>query len=258
MLFLLLLLFQAQSFTGTYEIPGARVPITLTLRQASGGRITGTLVGRTRFDVRASVKGSGQFEGFASNASGRMYIAGQLDGATGNLGLVMAEVGPDGQARPETAQQAMAVRTNGRSGGRAAGKNPSPPTTEPPGRGGVRAASGADRQLAQLLTSSAWCSFNYSGAGAGSSSGTTSTERVVFRANGTGVRSTGSESYYANPNGSAYGNNTGGGAFQWRVAGGVLSVADQSGESRVPLAVSRNSNGYPIITANGKESSMCN
>ncbi len=255
---LFLLLFQAQSFTGTYEIPGARVPITLTLRQAPGGRITGTLVGRSRFDVRASVKGGGQFEGFASNEGGRMYIAGQLDGATGNLGLVMAEVGPDGQARPETAQQAMAVRTNGRPGGRAAGKNAAPPAPGSTARGGVSGASGPDRQLAQLLTSSAWCSFSYSGAGAGSSSGTTSTERVVFRADGSGTRTSGRESYYANPDGSAYGSNLGGGAFRWRVAGGALAVSDETGESRLPLAVSRNANGYPIITANGKEYSMCN
>ena len=40
---------------------------------------------------------------------------------------------------------------------------------------------------------------------------------------------------------------------------GALLFAGESGQwEQIPLQISRNSNGYPIVTAGGKEYAMCN
>lgn len=127
----------------------------------------------------------------------------------------------------------------------------------PGAAGGVAGNSAQDRQLAQLLMRSAWCSFSY--VSGGGSSGRSSSERVVFRQDGSGARSSGGESYYSGPSGSVAGQSSGGEPFRWRVQNGALVVTGQTGEqSMIQLQVTQNSNGYPIINANGTEYSMCN
>lgn len=123
--------------------------------------------------------------------------------------------------------------------------------------GGGAGGSAQDRQLAQLLQRSAWCSFSYTSGGG--SSGRSSTERIVFRPDGSGARSTGGASYYSGSAGSVAGQSGGGEPFRWRTQNGTLVVTGQNGEqSQIQLQVTQNSNGYPIITANGTEYSMCN
>lgn len=244
----------AQTFAGSYAVQGGTVPVTLTLRQDAGGRITGSLQGQTAFQVQAQLQNTGMFVGYAANPQGRLYIAGQLDGS-GNLGLVMAEVDASGQPQMNTARQLMAMRTGGQAvgptGGPAVGRSGG--GGQPDAAGAVAGNSPVDRQLAQLLLRSAWCSFSYN-----QTSGTTSTERIVFRQDGSGARSSGRESVSSGMNGTAYGASSGGGAFQWRLQNGSLIVSDGTGQSVVPLQVTQNSSGYPIITANGTEYSMCN
>ncbi len=126
-----------------------------------------------------------------------------------------------------------------------------------PAGGGV-AATAQDRQIAQLLLSSVWCTMSYSGA-VGSSSGTTRTERVVFRSDGSGTQQTGTESSYSNPYGGVASQGQGGQQFRWQVRNGMLLFAGDSGQwEQIPLQITRNSNGYPIVTAGGKEYAMCN
>lgn len=122
------------------------------------------------------------------------------------------------------------------------------------GGGAVAGGSPQDRQIAQLLQRSAWCYFSYS-----QSSGTTRTERVVFRADGSGAQSTGGETYNSGPNGTVAGQSQGGQPFQWRVQGGNLLVsADGAQWETQPLRITQNSNGSPIVTARNKEYAMCN
>lgn len=326
----------AQGFTGSWTIAGGAAPITLTLRQA-GARVTGTLQGQSSFRIEGRIE-DGDFEGMASNASGRLYLAAELD-ESGNLSLVMAEVGPDGSPQMATARQMVAIRSGARGrdawagafagpqlslqlenrggtyqgvalyqgarytvqgqvqGNQMSGQYSDGSTVYPfqaqldgdvmqfaaggqvfqmqrqaagggapdvaGGRGtapagGVAGGGPQDRQLAQLLMRSAWCSFRYVSAGNSSGSGRSSTERIVFQQDGTGARSTGSESSYSGSSGSVYGSSSGGEAFRWRVQNGMLVVTDQNGASEsIALVVSQNSNGYPIITANRTEYSMC-
>lgn len=125
-----------------------------------------------------------------------------------------------------------------------------------------------DGQVAQLLTSSPWCTFSYSGSATGTG-GTTAQERDVFRQDGTLIVQGGSESSYSGSVNDQYGNETArggtagsqqsGGTYRWRVDQAVLYLsADGQQWAPVPLQFSHNSNGYPIITANGKEYYQCN
>lgn len=116
-------------------------------------------------------------------------------------------------------------------------------------------AAGND-QLSRLLTSSAWCWLKYA-------SGNTYQERIVFSANGTWSSNRESEIYGSNQYAgtSAHSVGASGAGGQWAVKGGQLYMSSPPEEpslSPVPLQVTRNSNGYPIITADGKEYSSCN
>lgn len=248
---------RSQDFTGTWQVSGNGTAVTLTLRQARNGQITGTLQGNTTFQVKAQVTASG-FAGFASNREGKLYLEGQHAG-TGLL-VAMAEVDANGQPQPQTARTVAMGRVaagTGQAGARGAMANPAPGAPKAGSQGAV-ATSALDRQVAQLLLRSAWCSFSYSGV-SGTSSGSSHSERVVFRADGTGARQTGGESYYSGSAGSVAGQSAGGEPFRWQMRGGLLNTsADGATWAQTRLQITTNSNGYPIITADGKEYSMCN
>ena len=255
----------SQGFAGSWSIPGGNVPITLTLRQNRQGAVTGTLVAQATMTIQARVNGQ-MFEGTASNQTGRIYIAGQLADADA-LNVVMAEVDAAGNAQQQTARSFVATRA---AGGASAANSGTPGAGDPgPGNrgagpggpaspGGVVGSGPNDRQIAQLLMRSAWCYFRY--VSAGGANGRSTTERVVFRADGTGSQTTGSESYNSGSNGTAYGNNNGGQQFFWRIQNGAMIVSSDRVQwgNPVMLSITQNSNGYPIITAEGKEYSMCN
>jgi len=152
-----------------------------------------------------------------------------------------------------------------RQGGGAMGQSPmmpQGPTTQPGspmGGGNGGGGVGGNTQLGQLLLSSKWCSFSYSGTSDNSGSGSSHTSRVQFFPDGTVVQTTGGESYSGGNNGSVAGQSTGGQHYYWQVQGTTLQVsADRTQWVPVNLQVSRNSNGYPIVTADGTEYMQCN
>lgn len=145
--------------------------------------------------------------------------------------------------------------------GTGAGATPSAAASAPTGM------SPQDAQVAQLLLSSKWCYFSYSGV-AGTSSGSSTTETVLFSPDGRMVVQTGGESYYSADvrsstgdviaGGSTAGQRSGGQQYRWRVSQGMLmTTTDGVTWQPTPLQVTQNSNGYPIITAGGKEYSQC-
>lgn len=122
------------------------------------------------------------------------------------------------------------------------------------GGGGQLAATAQDQQIAQLLLSSRWCSFAYS-----QISGRTSTEQVQFYQDGTVSQSGQSETQSSNQYGQYYGNSQNGNRGRWRIQNNMLMLsADGQQWVPTPMQITRNSNGYPIVTANGKEYSQCN
>jgi hypothetical protein len=112
-------------------------------------------------------------------------------------------------------------------------------------------------QLYNLLTGSAWCSFSYSGTSSGSG-GSTSTSRVVFQQDGLVVITTNNESSYSGDGWGTASQNGGGQRACWRIDGSqLMASADGRQYAALPLQIAQNSNGYPIITANGTEYSTC-
>lgn len=134
-----------------------------------------------------------------------------------------------------------------------------PMTQQSPGMGGGGGGPGENTPLGQLLLSSKWCSFSYSGTSDNTGSGSSRSSQVQFFPDGTAVQTTGGESYYGGNNGTASGQSSGGQRYYWQVQGTSLQVSqDRAQWVPVNIQVSRNSNGYPIITADGTEYMQCN
>lgn len=256
----------AQKFTGTYAIQGQQGVVTLALSQQRGGTTTGTLSGNGTVIQLSGTVEDGELSGEATSGSSRALFQAALDGNQLVFGLV--ELGQDGMPNMATATELRFTRTSAvatappaaaapRSGG-AARPGPAPGGTAAAPSGGNGSAE--DQQLRQLLLGSAWCSFSYSQA-----SGSTNTSRNVFLADGRLLVNTSHEGGTVNqygggstPNGSVYSQSSGGGSARWQVRGGRLYLDGGEGFQPVPLSITRNSNGYPIITADGKEYSQCN
>jgi hypothetical protein len=215
----------SKGYTGSFELQGQSFPVSAA---KVGNRVIGTFeAGGNTYMFEAHAQGNG--------------LAVSLNGQTFQLTRGDRALDQTGAAVP-------------RSG-----------AAEGSATGGADGGGAQDQQLAQLLLSSAWCSFSYK-------SGYTTQSRNQFHRDGTLSVSTGSEggtvNQYGGGNvdigggsvGSVYGQQQGGGRVQWKVQSGQLYLNDGSGFQAVPIRVARNSNGYPIITAvnDGKEYSQCN
>jgi len=110
--------------------------------------------------------------------------------------------------------------------------------------------------VAQLLVSSAWCSFSYN-----KTSGVTHQSKVRFFPNGTWSSGAQAETYSSGSGGTYASQSNGAAGGQWAVKGGRLYMSDPpetpSLERVEPFSITRNSNGYPIINAMGREYSRC-
>jgi hypothetical protein len=201
----------------------------------------------------------GTLTGELTLGGARWAFEGALSGE--RLELVAAPLGPDGTPVLEQATMVSLLRSSTTA---QAAPAPVAPPSRPPG-GAPAGATAQDRQLSQLLLSSPWCSFSYSQV-----SGATNTSRNVFLPDGRLEASTNYEGGTVNQQGgstvnlgggatgSVYSQSQGGGTLRWKVQAGQLHLDSGAGWQLVPLQVTRNSNGYPIITADGKEYSQCN
>jgi hypothetical protein len=134
---------------------------------------------------------------------------------------------------------------------------PSPAVQPPaPAPNANQAGSAADEQARQMLMSSAWCAFSYK-AGMNNGNGVSNTSRVVFRPDGTLFMGTGSDSYYSGNAGSVAGQGKGQNVMRWKVQNLRLLVDGGQGFQDIGLEAYKNSAGYPILKAQGKEYSMC-
>lgn len=133
------------------------------------------------------------------------------------------------------------------------------------GAGGAAGAAGTAKNdlndpLAKLLLSSAWCNFWFN-----KTTGYSGSSRVQYFADGTYQLGAKSEGYSSGYGGTFASEGRSGSSGRWYVQKGMLygtpppSDADPNPQTfyPFPVVVSRNSNGYPIITAGGKEYSQC-
>lgn len=209
-------------YAGNLQVQGQSIPFTA---QRTGDHLTGNLSsGGTTYIFEARLQGN--------------TLSILSDGQTVTLERAGADLGGGGAPMMAPAAPQGSMMNGGGMGG-----------------GGA----GASTQLGQLLLSSAWCSFSYSGTTDNTGTGRSNTSRVQFSADGTAVQTTGGESYYSGNSGSVAGQSSGGQRYYWKVMGNSLQVSGD-GAQWVPvnLSVSRNSNGYPIITADGTEYMQCN
>ncbi len=227
----------AQNFAGTFTTTNQEGgTVTLKLTQDAASNVKGTLTGNNNtFQVDAKATAQGLM-GKITGAQGSLYLMAQYEGA--NLVVILAEPMPNGQPNLDSARHLLFSK----AGAAPAGKKPPP-----------EKASGLDGQLSALLTRNAWCGFTYN-----KNSGTSTSERVVFMANGLVTQSSGAQTYNSGPAGSVAGQSSNANQARWKVADGMLHLS-QDGVNWAPqqLQVTQNSNGSPIIKSGGKEYMQC-
>lgn len=112
----------------------------------------------------------------------------------------------------------------------------------------------ADTEAKRVLTGTAWCSFTYS-----KTSGTSTTRRVVFRPDGVMTMNDGAETYSSGYGGTVAGQSNSANTMHWKLEKLRLFVDQRNGAGFQDIGVTatRNSNGYVILHAGGREYSMC-
>ena len=228
----------AQNYSGTFTTKNEQGgTVTLALKQDSASNVKGTLTGNNNtFQVDAKATPQGLM-GKVSGPQGQLYLMAQFEGA--NLTVLLAEPMANGQPNINSARRIVFTKAGAASKG-----------AEKP----AAAASGTDGQLTAFLTRNAWCGFTYN-----QHTGTSTTERVVFGANGLVSRSSGAQTYNSGPAGSVAGQYGNRDQARWKVSNGMLHLS-QDGANWAPqqLQVTQNSNGSPIIKSGGKEYMVCN
>jgi len=278
----------AQSYSGTYllQAPNGGT-ITLTLKQDASGKAAGTMSGNgASFQLDGQLQGP-ELVGKLTGGGNTAWFEASLEGT--ELHLVVADVGANGQPDLEKAREitftrsgtAMAAPAPAPATRGAPAPPPAPTPRSPPTPATPRtpqtapraptaapapqaAGSPQDQQLRNFLLSSAWCSFSYN-----QRTGSSSTSRNVFLANGILMIGTNREGGTVNQNGggnvdlgggasgSYYSQSQGGQQARWQVQGGQLYVDLGQGMQPVAMQITRNSSGYPIINADGTEYSQC-
>lgn len=242
---------QSQTVTGRYSMTNPQgAPITLTLEADGPGKVKGALAGNgITFTVQGQTEGAAA-AGTMRGTTGAAFFEAHRQGQ--QLQLIVVEAGPDGRPNYATARELKF--TLDQSSPVTSAPQVAPKAEAPP------AMSTQDQQLSRLFLSSAWCSFSYSGSStyAGTSGGRTTTTRVVFSPNGSMQQSSNSESTNSGAAGSVYGGNAGGQTMRWRVQDGALLVSSDGAQwQSVQIQVTQNSNGYPIVKADGVEYMQC-
>jgi hypothetical protein len=236
----------ADPFSGTFT--GSDVSLTL---RKTGASYTGTITYQgQQFPATATTSGATLNGKFTAQGSQFDFTVEQASANVVNLSTAGTTYMLQKSGAPARAANPLA----GASGNAQAGSAPAA------GGSTALATTAQDQQIARLLLSSAWCSFSYSGGStySGGSYGTTRTTRAVFSQDGTVRQTSGGESTNSGANGSVYGSSQGGDAAYWKVQNGQLMLStDRVNWAPQPLEISQNSNGYPIVKANGTEYMTC-
>jgi hypothetical protein len=217
---------EGAGYTGTTRYRGVDYPVTA---RAAGETLAGSFrAGGQSYDLTVASAGDGKF----------------VNLTTGGTTYLLARSGA-GNANPLAAGGATTAMGGA---GTAMGGAMS------------RGTTAQDQQISNLLMSTAWCTFSYSGSTTytGGSGGTTRSSRAVFRLDGLVSETRNGETVNTGAAGSAWGNNSSGQQARWKVENGQLMLS-ANGVQWVPqpMKIQNNSSGYPIITTGGKEYMMC-
>ncbi len=180
-------------------------------------------------------------------------VAVQKQGALAAKAAKMNKVSEEEADREALAEAQAYLQKNGQAVG---GQQQGQPQQRMPAQQQPQARGAGNDQISRLLMSSAWCSFHYN-----QHTGSSSSERFAFFANGTWSTGARGETYNSGANGTVSGQTDSAGGGRWEVREGQLWMATYQNPVLQPLVgwrVTQNSNGYPIINYNGKEYSSCN
>ncbi|HEV8097183.1 MAG TPA: hypothetical protein VGP71_15750 [Burkholderiales bacterium] len=118
---------------------------------------------------------------------------------------------------------------------------------------GLSPSADAGGMSNELLLSSTWCHFTYN-----KTTGYSHSKRVRFNANGTYSTGSRGEGSSSGSGGSMASQRDSAAAGMWKVMNGELFMSEGAGGlEHVQTVLKRNSNGYPIIVADGAEYSQC-
>ena len=221
------------------EVEGGDV---LELRADGGAALAGE---ETRWAAQGSQLTIGPDTMQYQLSNGRLLLA------MGSVQIAWRRLG----AAPKAASPMQKAAAKAQAAQPQAGSAGAPPAAAPAGAYGAGGGSAQDAQARQLLLSSAWCSFTYNKV-----SGTSTTRKVVFRPDGVMVVDGGAETYSSGAGGTYAGQSANSGAVRWKLENLRLYVDQGDGAAfqDVGLTAERNSSGYPILHAAGREYSMCN
>ena len=169
---------------------------------------------------------------------------GQLTLVANGVPMVLSKIGKLGKALLAEKDEAAKTPKEGK------------PAKEPKEPAAGNSNGGGHDDLAKLLLSSPWCTFHYSQV-----SGTSSSERTVYSPDGTWSKGGQAETYSSGYGGTASSQSNTGDRGRWKTEKNQLYVISKETYGQwfgpIALTVTKNSNGYPIITSNGVEYSTC-
>ena len=212
----------------------------------------------------ASVVGSWSLMGvpFATfNANGSCVVAGEACTYKAHNDVLMITIDGESDEIPFAVTPTQLTLVEGDAPVVLARVGAPPPTTTPTLPTTNAPALDVKDPLAQLLLSSAWCSFSYN-----KNTGASSQSRIQYFNDGSWGVGARSEGYNSGANGTVSSQRDSSSSGRWSVSKGQFWFAYPPQQPGLPppplfpvaLKVTRNSNGYPIITSpDGNEYSMC-
>lgn len=136
-----------------------------------------------------------------------------------------------------------------------------PASSTPSGPAGGKATKvNPNDPLAKLILSSPWCTFRYN-----QTTGYSSSTRIQYFRDGTYQLGARGEGYSSGYGGTLASQHDSGSSGRWMIQKGVLHMTPPPSDENpqptqflpVPLQIKRNSNGFPIVVADGNEYSQC-
>jgi len=246
----------AQNVVGRYSTKNPQGnTIVLTIEADGPARVKGSLMGPgVSFTLAGEIE-EGDASGTMKSAEGSAMFEAHREG--NQLRLLLVELGADGHPNVAAGVREVLFSVDNSTPAPALAAAPAPaPAPAAPGGAG----SPDDQRMRQLFTSSAWCTFSYSGGStySGGSYGSSSRTRTVFRADGSVTQTGGSENTNSGAAGNVYGGQSNVLNAFWRYEGGQLAVsADRANWKPVRLEMTYNSNGAPIPKLDGREYMRC-
>jgi hypothetical protein len=247
-----------QSIFGRYSMPNPQGgKLILTIEPAAGAKVKGSLVANGNTFQLIGELDEGDLTGTLRSDAGTAHIEAAREGA--RLTVILLDLGPNGQPNMASARQ-LAFTVDDSPAEPAVAAAPQGAATPSAPAAAQPAAGPQDQELTHLFLSTAWCTFSYAGARtySGGVGGRTTSARVAFSPDGLMQQTSNSERSNVDAQGNVWSTNSGRQTYRWRVQKGALMLSPDGVQwETVRIEVTQNSNGSPIVKADGVEYYRC-